>query len=235
MNNNLGLIIRNGNILASSRDVAKNYKKDHADVLKKIRGFIEIVPELNEGSFSLVDYIDEKGEKRPEYQMDRQGFSILVNKFTGEEALKFTVKYTKAFEEMSKELQQPKASCIEDLIIMQARGLKEAREKAEKAEAMAQIAVSKVQQLESKVEKKMTDDFSMQLVTPSQIGKMLEPALSAKEVNKKIQEAGLQWRVGGEWVATVEGKKYSSSEPVQLENGKMVYQLKWQRRVKDFI
>jgi hypothetical protein len=75
----------------------------------------------------------------------------------------------------------------------------------------------------------------MQLVTPSQLGKMFEPAISAKELNKRLQSVGLQWKVGGEWIATVVGRKFSSSEPVQLENGKMVYQLKWQRRVKDLI
>lgn len=94
---------------------------------------------------------------------------------------------------------------------------------------------SRLEQLENKIEKRITDDFSMQLITPTQIGKMFEPALSGKAVNQMLQKAGLQWRVGGEWVATVDSKQYSSSEPIQLPNGKMEYQLKWQRRVKDMI
>jgi len=95
--------------------------------------------------------------------------------------------------------------------------------------------VGKVEQIENKIEKRLTDDFEMQLVTPTQIGKMFEPSISAIEVNKRLRSAGLQWKVGGEWVATVEGRKYSSSEPVQLAGGKMIYQLQWQRRVKDLI
>lgn len=95
--------------------------------------------------------------------------------------------------------------------------------------------VGKVEQIENKIEKRLTDDFAMQLVTPTQIGKMFEPSISAIEVNKRLRAAGLQWKVGGEWVATVEGRKYSSSEPVQLAGGKMIYQLQWQRRVKDLI
>ena len=94
---------------------------------------------------------------------------------------------------------------------------------------------TRIEQLENKIEKRMTDDFGLQLVTPTQLGKMFEPALSAKAINKLLQECGLQWRVGGEWVSTVDGKKYSSSEPVQLPDGKMIYQLKWQRRVKDLL
>lgn len=93
----------------------------------------------------------------------------------------------------------------------------------------------RVEQIANKVEKRMTSDFEMQLVTPIQIGKMFEPAISAREVNRRLRAAGLQWMVGGEWVATVEGRKYSSSEPIQLGGGKMVYQLKWQRRVKELL
>lgn len=95
--------------------------------------------------------------------------------------------------------------------------------------------VGKVEQLENKLEKRLTNDFALQLVTPTQIGKMFEPAISAREVNRRLRAAGLQWMVGGEWVATVEGRKYSSSEPVQLIGGQMVYQLKWQRRVKELL
>lgn len=40
--------------------------------------------------------------------MDRQGFAMLVNKFTGDEATIFTYKYTKAFEEMENEIKQLK-------------------------------------------------------------------------------------------------------------------------------
>ena len=52
----------------------------------------------------MVSYIDEKGESRPEYLMDRQGFSILVNKFTGKKALRFTYEYSIAFEKLAQQL-----------------------------------------------------------------------------------------------------------------------------------
>lgn len=103
----LGLIIKNDKVVVSSRKVAEIYEKQHKDVLKKIRSFILEAPELDGRNFTLVDYEDSKGEYRPEYIMDRQGFSIIVNKFTGSKALKFTIKYTDAFEEMSKKLNRP--------------------------------------------------------------------------------------------------------------------------------
>ena len=117
-----------------------------------------------------------------------------------------------------------KPICMEDVMIAQLQSMKEMRLRVEATEG-------RVQQLENKVEKRLTEEAELQLVTPSQLGKMFEPALSAKAVNALLRDAALQWRVGGEWIATAEGKRYSSSEPIQLANGKIVYQLKWQRRV----
>lgn len=94
-----------GQIIVSSRIVAEKYGKEHKNVLAKIDGFIKTIPELGVLSFKLTPFIAENGETYREYLMDRQGFSILVNKFNGEEALKFTVKYTKAFEEMAEEIE----------------------------------------------------------------------------------------------------------------------------------
>lgn len=77
--------------------------------MEKIRSFIDLIPEINGSNFRLVDYEDNKGEKRPMYIIDRQGFSMLVNKFTGDEATIFTYKYSQAFErliELVKQLQK---------------------------------------------------------------------------------------------------------------------------------
>lgn len=77
--------------------------------MEKIRSFIDLIPEINGLNFKLVNYEDNKGEKRPMYIIDRQGFSMLVNKFTGDEATIFTYKYTQAFEcliELVKQLQE---------------------------------------------------------------------------------------------------------------------------------
>jgi len=129
----------------------------------------------------------------------------------------------------------PKSLSQLEIMQLAINQLVEQEQKVKKLEAQQQQQNSRLEQIENKIEKRMTDEFEMQLVTPTQLGKMFEPAQSGKSINQKLQAAGLQWRVGGEWVATVDGKKYSSSEPVQAPNGKMVYQLKWQRRVKELL
>ena len=99
---------KEGRITTDSIKVAHVYEKDHADVLKKIRKFIDLIPELGDGNFSESSYLNEQNKKQPYYIMDRQGFSMLVNKFTGDEATVFTYRYTKAFEEMEKEIENLK-------------------------------------------------------------------------------------------------------------------------------
>jgi hypothetical protein len=79
------------------------------------------------------------------------------------------------------------------------------------------------------------ESAALEYVTPTQIGRMFNPRMSGMETNKRLQFAGLQYRVGNEWVPSDKGKDYVKTLPVQLENGKCVYQLHWQRRVFDLI
>lgn len=100
INEEFGLTYSEGKVTTTSLKVAEIYDKEHKNVMAKIKSFVELIPELNGLNFKLVDYVDAKGENRPMYSMDRQGFSMLVNKFTGDKATIFTYKYTKAFERL---------------------------------------------------------------------------------------------------------------------------------------
>ena len=109
INKEFGLTCEDWIVTSTSLKVAEIYGKQHKHVMEKIRSFIDLIPEINGSNFRLVDYEDNKGEKRPMYIIDRQGFSMLVNKFTGDEATIFTYKYSQAFErliELVKQLQK---------------------------------------------------------------------------------------------------------------------------------
>ena len=90
INKEFGLTCEDWIVTSTSLKVAEIYGKQHKHVMEKIRSFIDLIPEINGSNFRLVDYEDNKGEKRPMYIIDRQGFSMLVNKFTGDEATIFT-------------------------------------------------------------------------------------------------------------------------------------------------
>ncbi len=106
INKEFGLTCENGVVTTTSLKIAEIYGKQHKHIMEKIRNFIDLIPEINGSNFRLVNYEDSKCEKRPMYVIDRQGFSMLVNKFTGNKATIFTYKYTQAFERLIKLVKQ---------------------------------------------------------------------------------------------------------------------------------
>ncbi|WP_139492945.1 Rha family transcriptional regulator, partial [Escherichia coli] len=53
--------------------VAEFFRKMHKDVLRKIET-LECSEDFNERNFTPVTYTDAKGEKRPMYQITKNGF-----------------------------------------------------------------------------------------------------------------------------------------------------------------
>jgi Rha family phage regulatory protein len=239
--NNL-VFVENGQAVTDSLTVAEVFGKEHKHVVRDIKSQIEKLIEADEetfvkSNFGLETFTANNHKEATRYTLTEDAFTLVAMSYITPEAMKFKIKFIQEFkrmrEELSKQLNQPKSQAEVIAMLAQYNVEQERKLKALEMETVKQS--SRIEQIENKIEKRMTNDFSMQLVTPTQIGNMFEPALSGKQINNLLRKAGLQWRVGGEWIATVDGKKYSSSEPVQLPNGRMTYQLKWQRRVKELI
>lgn len=83
--------------VCDSLQVAEKFGKRHANVMRDISNQLknELVRERN--LYRQSNYIDAKGEVRPMYLMNRQGFEILVMGFTGEKALEWKLAYSDAF------------------------------------------------------------------------------------------------------------------------------------------
>ena len=84
----------------SSVTVAEVFHKRHDRVLVAIRNILVDLPKTNAPFFRAVDYVDAKGEKRPMYEMNRDGFSLLAMGFTGKRALEFKLSFIAAFNAM---------------------------------------------------------------------------------------------------------------------------------------
>ena len=113
--NNIILSTQNGEPVASSRQIAESFGKEHKHVLRDIENLIGGESKIGLSSmFFKSEYISAQNKKLPEYLMNRDGFSLLVMGFTGKAALEWKLKYIQAFNEMEKQLaQRPQLSRAE--------------------------------------------------------------------------------------------------------------------------
>jgi anti-repressor protein len=111
--NDIILSTQNGEPVASSRDVAKRFGKEHKDVLRAIKSITAQNCAVTQ-MFYQSEYTAGTGKKYPMYLMNRDGFSLLAMGFTGKEAVQWKLKYIEAFNQMEKQLaQRPQLSRAE--------------------------------------------------------------------------------------------------------------------------
>lgn len=96
-------------VTTNSRTVADYFGKQHQHVLRDIDVILKTCPELEGDKFHAmqIDVPMPKGGGMRQvraFEMDRDGFSLLVMGFTGEEALNWKVSYMRAFNRMEAEL-----------------------------------------------------------------------------------------------------------------------------------
>lgn len=105
----------NGELTCSSLDVAKNFGKQHKDVLEKIENLM--AENSATKSFYKISTHENRGKAYKCYDMTRDGFALLAMGFNGKKALNWKLKYIDAFNLMEKELknrekgQQLKIKC----------------------------------------------------------------------------------------------------------------------------
>lgn len=101
----LGLTVRGGRVVVSSRDVARIFEKEHYNVVRDVKA-LDCSESFNALNFEGVEYRDAKGERRPEYLMTRDGFVFLAMGYTGKRAARFKEAYINRFNEMEKQLNE---------------------------------------------------------------------------------------------------------------------------------
>ena len=101
--NDIILSTQNGEPVASSRDVAERFGKEHKDVLRSIKNLTAQNCALLK-MFHKTEYTTAQNKKATMYLMNRDGFSLLAMGFTGKEAVQWKLKYIEAFNQMEKQL-----------------------------------------------------------------------------------------------------------------------------------
>lgn len=118
--NDIILSTQNGEPVASSRDVAKRFGKEHKNVMQAVANLVA----ENSAAKSMFHpaTFENRGKKYPMYLMNRDGFSLLAMGFTGKEAVQWKLKYIKAFNQMEKQLaaQHKEQQAVQDANIQSA-------------------------------------------------------------------------------------------------------------------
>lgn len=104
--------IKNNQVVVSSRQVAEKFGKEHKHVLESIRQIL--VAENSATKFYQETTHEYRGQKFPEYLMNRDGFTLLAMGFTGKDALQWKMKYIAAFNEMEAKLNGRPVSTLKE-------------------------------------------------------------------------------------------------------------------------
>ena len=125
------VIMKDQQAVTSSLQVAEVFGKEHKVVLKAIDELKEGVAQNYADLFYEDTYIHPQNKQSyRQVIMNRDGFTLLAMGFTGQKALQFKLKYIEAFNQMEKEIQQPKLPTSQRVLEMLA--LSENEEKNER-------------------------------------------------------------------------------------------------------
>ena len=108
--NELKIINQNNQLLVESRDVAELIGKEHKNLIRDIKGYVEVLNKSHgsnlssENFFIESTYINTRNQTQPCFLLTRKGCDMVANKMTGEKGILFTATYVSRFEEMENKL-----------------------------------------------------------------------------------------------------------------------------------
>ena len=206
-----------------SREVAEMVGKQHNELLKDIRRYAE---QLGEGKIPQSDfftestYVNSQNKKMPCYKVTKKGCEFIAHKLTGVKGTEFTAKYINRFHEMEDAIKAhiPTGNELIALAVVEAQKLL-----AQKEEEIKQLEDS-VQQMD-KVITELTPkaDYADRILSSNDCMTVTQIAqdygLSAVSFNRILSRAGIQRKVGEQWIlyAEYQGKGYVQNKTYDYE------------------
>lgn len=188
--------IENEQMITDSRNVADVFGKRHDNVLRDIESIKKDVLNFEEMFFESV-MPDSYGREQRVYLMNRDGFTLLAMGFTGNEAMKWKLKYISAFNEMEKIVNSPEQ--------IMARALRIAQQTVDSLKDRCKFLGGQVVEQQKVIEelqpKASYYDMILQckdLIATTVIAK--DYGMSAKAFNAMLHNMGIQFKQGDTWV-----------------------------------
>lgn len=107
---NLTVVNHEGNYVVDSREVAQMIRKRHDNLIRDIKGYVDILEnsKLSSQDFFIKDTYKTTGNNKTYecYLLTKKGCDMVANKMTGEKGVLFTATYVTKFEEMEKQLKE---------------------------------------------------------------------------------------------------------------------------------
>jgi Rha family phage regulatory protein len=196
----LGVVERNRKAVVSSRDIARVFEKEHYHVMRDIRES-NVSEKFRLSNFGESVYLNEQKHEMPEYLLTRDGFTIIAMGYNGEKAMRFKEAYIAAFDEMERRLSQPFS--IESLVanpqLLLALLTKHIETEKENAVLTETVSVQ-TQQITEMQPKASYYDVVLSCKDALSITTIAKDyGKSAKWMNEKLHELGVQFKQGGIW------------------------------------
>ena len=236
-----------GKAVTSSMKVAEVFGKQHKNVIQAIEKLLEDQDVFNRLNFQPVEYVDAKGEKRPMYEMDRDGFTLLAMGFTGKQALQFKLSYIDAFNKA-------------EALLMGKIATSAVRPELEAADVFAKFnevgrligfdenmaafsannataRITSVNVLELMGVQRLIAPKQIADMTPEQIGQQMNPPRTSVQVNEMLVQLGYQVRTKVKicpYQATDKGSAFCRLHDVPRKNtAGTAQQLRWYATIFD--
>ncbi|WP_436881765.1 phage regulatory protein/antirepressor Ant [Mammaliicoccus sciuri] len=199
MNTTLKVIEQNKELYVDSREIAEMTNKRHADLVRSIESYLEVLGQnakLRSDDFFLESsYQAGTGKQYKHYLLTKKGCDMVANKMTGEKGILFTATYVDAFYQMQEQIKQTAISMsdsymIEDPVQRAKRWIEEQQEKL-----MLEQEIGELKPKADYVDEILKSNGTM---TVTQIA--ADYGLSANKLNKILNEARLQRKVGNQWI-----------------------------------
>lgn len=222
----------------TSLEIAEITGKLHKDVMRAIRNMEAAWEKVNGRKFTLVEYTDQKGEKRPCYQLTKTECLYIATKFNDEARAKLVLRW----EELEKKEQYQVPQSFAEALMLAAKQQEKIEQQQialeSKNEEIVQLSAT-VTEMQPKVSYVDTILSSKETVTTTQIAQ--DYGQSAKAFNVLLRNFGVQHKVGGQWILYAKYLPYGyvQSETVSITHrdgsAGSVMHTKWTQKGRLFL